>query len=313
MTDTEKNISYRLSALVLGGNGFIGRHLLQHLLGCGEFTSVQTAGSCVSMLHAVNQPQPVAGEVNRALLNQCLEPEVVYWAIGGASVAGSIQNREADYQRSIPPLEALLDKLAQDWQKTRLVYLSSAAIYGLSGSRATNTLTSLQPISPYGQHKLISEQLILESHAHQESRCFVVRPFSVYGPGLNRQLFWDALEKTRRNNFDFFGSGQELRDWVYVEDLVKLMADIAIFPERFPKILNAGSGRGISIESTLGQLFRTLHLEGMPRFAGITKAGDPNQLVADADEQQQFSDYFVTPLETGLRHYVAWYSGIHKP
>lgn len=301
------------SVLVLGGSGFIGSHLFQHLINAGAFASVQTAGSGVSKLYRPNQPRPVSGVVDRALLDQCLEPGMVFWAIGGASVAGSIHNSEADYERSIPPLEALLSKMAQDWQKSRLVFLSSAAIYGLSGSCATKTDSSLLPISPYGQHKLISEQLILASHAHREGRCTIVRPFSVYGPGLNRQLFWDALGKVRRNNFDFFGSGQELRDWVYVGDLVKLLTDIAIFPERFPKILNAGSGHGISVEATLNILFQTLKLAENPVFAGLAKAGDPDRLVADAEDQSEFSSYFVTPLETGLRHYVDWYTGIPKP
>lgn len=292
----------KLSALVLGGNGFIGHHLVDELTARYEiFVDVQTAGRIQE-----------GRAINIALLEECREPDIVYWAAGSASVASSLQDPKQDYSLNIPPLKAVLEQLESRWQQTRLVFLSSAAVYGLSGSNATSTVSSLRPISPYGKHKVLSEQMIQASNAGQKGRCHIIRPFSVYGPGLKRQLFWDALEKIRRNNFDFFGSGQEFRDWVYVDDLLKLMADIAIFPERFPTTLNAGSGQGISIESTLGQLFKTLYLEETPIFSGLVKTGDPDQLVADADEQQQFSDYFVTPLEAGLRHYVAWYSGIHK-
>lgn len=295
--------SQKLSALVLGGTGFIGHHLVDELTARHElFADVQATGR-IRDGHAINID----------LLEECREPDVVYWAAGSASVAASLQDPKQDYSLNIPPLKAVLEQLESRWQRTRLVFLSSAAVYGLSGSNATSTASSLQPISPYGKHKVLSEQMIQASNAGQNGRCHIIRPFSVYGPGLNRQLFWDALEKIRGKNFDFFGSGQEFRDWVYVDDLVKLMADVAIFPERFPKTLNAGSGQGISIESTLGQLFKTLQSGEKPRFSGLAKAGDPDQLVADADEQQQYSDYFVTSLETGLRHYVAWYSGIHKP
>lgn len=295
--------SRKLSALVLGGSGFIGHHLVDELTARHElFADVQAAGR-------IRDGRIITID----LLEECREPDIVYWAAGSASVAASLHDPKHDYSLNIPPLQAVLEQLESRWQRTRLVFLSSAAVYGLTGSNATPTSSALQPISPYGKHKMLSEQMIQASSAGQNGRCHIVRPFSVYGPGLKRQLFWDALEKIRLKNFDFFGSGQEFRDWVYVDDLVKLMADIAIFPERFATTLNAGSGRGISVESTLGQLFEALHLEEKPKFSGLAKAGDPDQLVADADEQQQFSDYFKTPLETGLRHYVAWYSGIHQP
>jgi UDP-glucose 4-epimerase len=56
-----------------------------------------------------------------------------------------------------------------------------------------------------------------------QTRSVILRPFSVYGPGLRKQLLWDAMQKADRGAFEFFGSGRELRDWVYVSDLVECL------------------------------------------------------------------------------------------
>ncbi|TDA81588.1 SDR family oxidoreductase, partial [Halomonas marinisediminis] len=81
-------------------------------------------------------------------------------------------------------------------------------------------LTSARPnpMSPYGFSKLSAELL-----AQEYSQCFgvnsiSVRPFSLYGPGLKKQLLWDACNKFSKGIGEFFGTGEEVRDWLHVED-----------------------------------------------------------------------------------------------
>lgn len=300
------------SVLVLGGSGFICSRLIAGLLDNNYFDVIDVAGRGAGKLMVAGRGKTVDGSISRQLLEQFSAPDIVVWTAGSASVGASIADPQHDFDNSIPPLDDLISLLVSSWTKTRLVFLSSAAVYGASLSTATATQTNLLPVSPYGQHKLLSERKILSARADLKNRSHIVRPFSVYGPGLRRQLFWDAAAKCKRNDFVFLGGGQELRDWVYVDDFVELIIDIAIQPTDFPRLLNAGSGYGISVEQAIRTLYKAMDINQLPEFSGQLRAGDPDKLVADADEQKAFSRYFVTPLETGLRHYVDWYSGIHK-
>ncbi len=300
--------SQAISALVLGGAGFIGQHLLDHLIKRPEFPRIQVAGSRVSQLSRFSGLAPIEDTVDATLLQACTRPDVIFWAIGGSSVGLSLKDPDLDFKLSIPPLVALLDQMRGPWEGAHLIFLSSAAVYGQSGSLATSTSSTLLPISPYGNHKKKSEELILDAVATNGISSTIVRPFSVYGPGLRRQLFWDALRKQQFGDLRFHGGGDELRDWVYIDDLIALLIDIALSPKKFASVINAGTGAGITVSSALNCLLATVSSTESAEFSGSVRAGDPDRLVACPIEQQGLSRYFNTPLNEGLGHYVNWYS-----
>lgn len=298
-------------ALVLGGAGFIGRHLVRQLRVQFPDMELDVAGDRVSELP--EEPGVRRWTVSLPDLLQLLpqEPALIYWAIGGASVAASVQDPRHDYRRSVPPLNILLEQLTRTWVQTRLVFISSAAVYGRHGGAATPTSAPLAPISPYGEHKLTSERMIA-AFDPTGTRSHVVRPFSVYGPGLRKQLFWDALEKGRQGEFRFHGAGSELRDWLYVGDLVALLADMADASKFFPPLLNAGTGIGRRVAEVLELVHQLGGLPASPEFLGLARAGDPDRLVACPHEQQLLEGYFQTPLSQGLQRYWDWYRSLKR-
>jgi UDP-glucose 4-epimerase len=293
-----------MHVLLLGSAGFIGQHLAREFTSSERVARLDLAGH-----HAKGFAVPKAGCVHEGridadLLSRADRPDVVVWAIGGASVAASVRNPEADRERSIPPLLALLDLMAGAWHETRLVFLSSAAVYGASASLATSTSADPRPVSPYGEHKLLSEHLVRERL--EVERFHLVRPFSVYGPGLARQLLWDALAKVDAGSPVFFGTGTETRDWLHVSDLARLVTDIAIAPAGFPDLLNAGTGIGTSVRETLRQLFAVYGTDAVPRFEAGSRAGDPDVLVASLVEQEAWRRYASIPLSEGIRSFCSW-------
>jgi UDP-glucose 4-epimerase len=292
--------------LILGAGGFIGRHLVDHLV-LKKCSSLQLAGFGVESVFDLPSKQILEGQINAELLNECDEPDIIFHLIGGASVGASIANSRHDFDLTIPPLLNVIDKLKTDWKKTKLIFVSSAAVYGNAASNATTVNTSLEPASPYGLHKKMAEEFI-QYYANLYSFNYsIIRPFSVYGPGLRKQLLWDALHKAAEGNTTFFGTGQEMRDWIYVDDLVNLLIAIASPNSQFPCVLNAGTGVAVSVSDILSKLFVAAGYGEKPQFKDEHKKGDPNHLVAALTEQRSVKSFFPTSLDTGLNEYIRWY------
>ena len=93
----------------------------------------------------------------------------------------------------------------------RIVLPSSAAVYGAVERTPIEEIDVLRPVTPYGAHKKIAEDLCASFGRYCGVKSAVVRLFSVYGPELRKQLLWDASWRVSRNENGFFGTGRELR------------------------------------------------------------------------------------------------------
>ena len=82
--------------------------------------------------------------------------------------------------------------------KTKLIYISSPAVYGNSIDKKI-----LKPISPYGKNKLKSERLLIQFSKLNNCEITIIRFFSLYGEGLNKQLIWDTLKKIKKKIIHF--------------------------------------------------------------------------------------------------------------
>lgn len=291
--------------LILGAAGFIGKHLVDHLI--DHTGTLQLAGYGVEEIFDGISVSKLEGKIDQALLSTCAEPDIIFHLIGGASVGASIADPLRDFELTIPPLFDVIDKLKADWKNAKLIFVSSAAVYGHAATDATSVNAALEPASPYGQHKKMAEDLIQFYAKHYGFDYSIIRPFSVYGPGLRKQLLWDALHKVAEGNTTFFGTGQEMRDWIYVDDLVELLVAVANSKTRFPRILNAGTGIAVSVSDILSKLFAAAGYEQKPQFKDEHKQGDPNHLVSALIEQKEMQLYFPTSLDAGLNEYIRWY------
>ena len=293
--------------LVTGGGGFIGSHLVSRLVSLGA--EVVSLGSSRDESRQIDGAHYIYGDISRDTLETVeFVPEIVFHLAGGASVAASLDNPPVDFLKTVYSTVLLLDFVRRYWPQARLVYVSSAAIYGQAAhKRASHDLACL-PISPYGVHKRQVESLLLDHARMYQTRSVIIRPFSVYGPGLRKQLLWDAMEKANRSVYEFYGSGSELRDWVYVEDLVECLVRASETASAAVPVFNAATCRAVSVREVLTELFDVAGLQRNPIFLGKHKEGDPDSLVADDSAEATLGTLFDTPLREGLSAYVRWYS-----
>ncbi len=184
------------------------------------------------------------------------------------------------------------------------IYHLGAAIYGEASHTTASHDRECLPISPYGVHKRQVEYLLLDHARMYETKSVILRPFSVYGPGLRKQLLWDAMQKADRESYEFFGTGRELRDWVYISDLVECLIRIRELACRDVPVVNAGTCRATSVRHVITELYCVAGIQHVPIFVGQHKEGDPDRLVADDSAEGALGPLFSMPLREGLGAFI---------
>lgn len=278
---------------VVGGAGFLGSHLVDRLLSDGWRVGVidpALRGEVPSFRGLV------CAEALRVLGALIGVPTHVFHLGGSGSVGLAAADPDGDRLRTVESTRLLVEALPG----ARHVLVSSAAVYGEASSGPIAESTPLAPISVYGRHKADAEALVA-AHA-------IVRLFSAYGPGLKKQLLWDACEKLARGEASFSGTGVELRDWLHVDDAVSLL--VATATASGPILVNGGTGRGVTVSSVLEQLRGALTCDSTLRFSGEVRSGDPRSLVADIGRARALGWAPRVALADGLVEYARWFEAL---
>ncbi|EJQ7921072.1 NAD-dependent epimerase/dehydratase family protein, partial [Escherichia coli] len=129
----------------------------------------------------------------------------------------------------------------------------------------------------------------------------------VYGPGLKKQLIWDVLNKIKDKQHHYFGSGNEMRDWIYIDDFIAVLFNYVSNYALMSDLINVGTGIPIKVKNVIEQLYTLTDTFEIPSFSDGGKEGDPKHLVSNYEEQDFLRELLKTPLELGLRNTVDWF------
>jgi UDP-glucose 4-epimerase len=302
---------------VTGANGFIGRYLVRVLAdqdhqihGIGHGAIEETERQRIGLREWLN------GEIDAANLNALASrsgsPSTIFHLAGASSVGLSIAQPYEDFSRTVTSTARLLEWLRNSAPECRLIVASSAAVYGAQHDGAIPEDAATVPMSPYGQHKLMMEQLCRSYAVTFGLRSTVTRLFSVYGPHLRKQLLWDMCSRLQRGERTLIlgGTGAEVRDWTDVRDVARLFATIAEVPQRESyEVVNGGSGLGTTVADITGMLVKNWGGDIAVRFSGIVRPGDPFSLLADDAKLGGLPFDWQISLDPGLAEYVMWFKG----
>ena len=297
----------RKIVLITGAAGFIGRHVASNFsdngwyvigLGRGDWSDWRDYG-----LDAW-----YSTDVTIESLLECAEkPDTIVHCAGGSSVGFSVDFPALDFDLTVRVTSVVLEFIRVHSPSTRLVYLSSAAVYGQVKTLPIIEETPLSPVSPYGLHKQMAEALC-QLYASQFGVSIVIlRLFSIYGPGLRKQLLWDACRKLQQGGCEFFGTGEEVRDWLHVKDAAKLLFLGAQNATSTCPVINAGSGLGVPVKEILQHLSCQFGFELTPRFSSKYKVGDPDSYIADISKVSMWNWVPEISWREGVAEYVDWY------
>ena len=309
--------------LITGAHGFIGKHLARVLsaaghcvYGVGHGIWPESEAASWGITHWLN------GDIQLGNLRQLQRvagtPDLVYHLAGGSSVGVALANPREDFFRTVVTTAELLDWLRLDAPAAHLVAVSSAAVYGAGHEGQIPEDAPLDPYSPYGHHKRIMEDLCRSHAASYGLRVSIARLFSVFGPGLKKQLPWDLCSRlaASMNPLTLGGSGAELRDWTDVRDVVRALMLLGEHAPTKPLVCNVGTGictpvRAIAELLCAGGAWRARR--PVLHFSGQSRPGDPFSLVAQPDRLRAFGFKWQIPVAEGLAEYLRWFEGNSGP
>ena len=96
-------------------------------------------------------------------------------------------------------------------------------MYGNNNLKQVTENTKIRPISNYARNKFLAEQLCYEYFKKYQIDILILRGTTIFGPGLKRQFIYDACLKIIQNKNIFFGTGNEIRDYIYINDFCELI------------------------------------------------------------------------------------------
>lgn len=226
---------------------------------------------------------------------------------GAASVPDSFKHPLRDFSLNTHNVMKLLEAIKELQPDCRFINLSSAAVYGNPAKLPVTEDDALLPLSPYGWHKKYTEEIVTEYATFFNLKTCSLRLFSVYGPGLCKQLFWDLHTKIMHSDhIELWGTGNESRDFIYVEDVIYAIQCVIEKAAFNGECINVSSGTETNIKSVV-ELFQQKHFKPFNfLFDGKQSPGYPVNWRADVSKLKAFGFYPITNLEQGIQKYIAW-------
>jgi UDP-glucose 4-epimerase len=249
--------------LVTGGAGFIGSALTRRLIQQNHEVVVidnLSKGIIANIPEGVKLFKFDLIQFPEFLVQDGKSFDAVFHLAGQSSGERSMNDPRTDLNSNVLSTYSII-KLAQILKIPKLVYSSSMAVYGEQERLPVSEITSPDPLTPYGVHKLASEQLLKIASKEFKISISVLRLFNVYGPGQDLgdkdQGMLSIYLSYALDNCPVLvkGSLLRLRDFIYIDDVIEAMKLVSknIFPGY--EVLNICTGVGTQISDLIQKIF----------------------------------------------------------
>ena len=303
-----------MRALVLGGNGFIGSHVVDALLNDGYFVRVldRSPEMFRKSLDRVDYFRGLFDDI--PLLIEALQGiDIVYHFISTTVPGTSNQDPVSDIQSNLISTVRLFEQMNKTGVE-RIVFLSSGGtVYGIPKQWPINEDHPTQPICSYGIVKVANESYLQIFQELHNIRPVILRASNPYGErqghiGVQGVIGTFLAKVAKGESIQIWGDGNIIRDFIYVGDLVRLCVVAA--ESEYCGVFNAGSGKGHSINHILKEIIA---------ITGVTpqvdykpgRAFDIPRVVLDISKAvKTFGWNPDTELQNGIKKTWSWMQNI---
>lgn len=309
------------TALVTGGAGFIGSHLVDQLIAEGTSVTVidnLSSGDEANLADAqkTGKLRYIKGSIldDLALNSAMRDADVVFHMAVECvrrSLGKPLHNHEVNATGTLKVLE-----VARTAKVKRFVYCSSSEVYGnASSGLLSEEKTVCAPVTVYGAAKFVGEHY---THAYRTTYglpTMCIRPFNAYGPREHDQ--GDLAEVIPRflirilNGLPpvVFGDGSQGRDFTYVTEVARGLIMASKCEAMIGQTANIAYGRMVTILDLAQRMIKLSGAEMRPQ-CGEARPGDVHRLHADTAKAKSLFGYAATvEIDDGLKRYVDWFRG----
>ncbi|MBE7468553.1 MAG: epimerase [Anaerolineae bacterium] len=297
--------------LITGGAGFIGTALANYLARQGHTVRVLddlSAGDSANLDPAIHFTRGNVEDKPKVwrLLNKI---DCVYHLAARVSVPESVLYPQEYNNTNVGGTVAIMEAM-RDAGVKRVVLASSGAVYGEQEVDKVNEALPPYPDSPYGVSKLAAEGYVRTIGGLWGIETVALRIFNAYGPGqavppthppvipqFIRQILGDG-------SLVIFGQGEQIRDYIYVDDVVQALVAAATAAGINRQVINIGTGSGTSIRQLVGLIEKVSGRKAQTIF-NPSISGGVSSLVADTSRARRLLD--LNPqvtLEDGLARLI---------
>ena len=269
-----------MKILVTGGAGFIGKHLVKFLIEKGSkvtiFDNFSNSEDSVAALVNIGA-KIIEGDITKLddVINATKNHDIVVHLAAKISVEESIKNPSETFHINVDGTRNVLIACEKNHVK-KMIVASSAAVYGesLPGVKLTEN-SKTNPISPYGESKVMMEREIRKFISKHNINCIVLRFFNIYGVGQSPEyagVITKFIKRIATNKpLEIFGDGMQTRDFVSIKDVIDSIYDAIENGKN--EIYNIASGKTVTIKK-LAEFMISLSGKDLEIIYSDTKKGD---------------------------------------
>ncbi|HTH25971.1 MAG TPA: NAD-dependent epimerase/dehydratase family protein [Vicinamibacterales bacterium] len=304
---------------VTGAAGFLGGRLVSRL----------AAADCRIIRVARSAPPPldlpqgatvidVTGDAgDRGVWDRIADADVIFHFAAQTSAATAADDSDRDFQANVTPMHQLLTMCRERGRRPIVLFAGTVTEAGIPSRLPVDEDAPDDPITIYDRHKLMAEQDLKAAAVNGDVRGATLRLANVYGPGARGQrVDRDVLNRMIKTAIDggaltVHGTGEYVRDYVFVEDVVDAFLMAAAQPDRVNgRHFVIGSGRGISIRDAFELIAARVELSTGRRVPVTTT--DPGTRLSPIEQRHFVADPSRFSAATGWRPSWSLTEGIDR-
>ncbi|EOH92753.1 NAD-dependent epimerase/dehydratase [Enterococcus haemoperoxidus ATCC BAA-382] len=305
--------------LITGGAGFIGSALANYYCKNHNIIVVDdlSMGNEKNLIKSKNITLIKGSVTDQQLMAQLLETQqfdYIFHLAAIASVADSVQRPLETHHVNFDSVLYLLELVKKQTGLKRLLFTSSAAVYGDEPTLPKQEESVIRPLTPYAIDKFSAEKYVVDYCHLYGVPTSAVRFFNVYGPNQNPNspysgvisIIMDCYKQLLKNNntsFTMFGDGNQSRDFIYIDDVIKALDLIVSSDEALAEVYNVGTGNSVTLNNLISIIGESLNKDLSINYEN-ERDGDIRESLADISKIKSIGFQPEFDIKKGLRKYI---------